>query len=73
MKYSVISCINGNFKIEAECGDNMQQAFTVFHNKCTAFWNAEDVITGMVAVVDENLNVVSNKKEYITHSTQSEE
>jgi hypothetical protein len=27
----------------------------------------------MVAVVDENLNVVSNKKEYITHSAQSEE
>ena len=73
MKYSVISCINGNFKIEAECGDNMQQAFTVFHSKCTAFWNAQDVITGMVAVVDENLNVVSNKKEYITHSAQSEE
>lgn len=73
MYYSVISCINGSFKIEAECGDNMQQAFTVFHSTCTAFWNAQDVITGMVAVVDENLNVVSNKKEYISHKDQTEE
>ena len=67
MKYSVVSCINGNFKVEAECGENKQQAFTVFHTKYTAFWNASDVVTGMVTVLDENLNTVDNKKEFISH------
>lgn len=72
MNYSVISCINGNFKIEAETGENKQQAFTTFHSKCTAFGNASDVITGMVTVVDENLNTVENKKEFIEHPVADE-
>lgn len=67
MKYSIISVVNGNFKIEAEYGENKQGAFVGYHNKCAAFWNASDVISAVVSVIDENQNVVEGKREYIEH------
>ena len=67
MKYSIISCVNGNFKIEAEYGTNKEGAFVGFHDKCKIYWSAQDVISAVVAVVDENLDVVEGKKEYISH------
>ena len=73
MKYSIVSCVNGNFKIEAEYGENLQGALVGFHNKCAAFWNAKDVISAMIMVADEALNVVEGKKEYISHEEPNEE
>lgn len=67
MQYAVISNVNGVFKIESEHGDNLQGAIVAFHNKCAAFWNALDVETAKVEVVDEALNVVDGKSEYISH------
>lgn len=67
MKYSLVTVINGNFKVEAEYQENKQGAFVGFHNKAASLWNAEDVITAMVKVVDENLDCVEGKMEYITH------
>ena len=72
MKYSLISCINGNFKIEAEYGTNKQGAIVGFHDKCKIYWNATDVITGCVCVMDENLDVVEGKVEYISHPAETE-
>lgn len=73
MKYAVISCTNGNFKIESEHGDNLQAAIVNFHNICAAFWNAQDVITAKVEIVDEALNVVDGKSEYIFHDAPEPE
>lgn len=67
MKYSLITVINGNFKVESEHGTNKQGAFVAFHNKAASLWNASDVITAMVKVVDGNLDCVEGKMEYITH------
>ena len=67
MKYSIISSVNGNYKVEAEYGENLQGAIVGFHNKCAAYWNAADVINATVAIVDEGLDVVQNKKEFISH------
>lgn len=67
MKYSLVTVINGNFKVEAEYGEDRQAAFVGFHTKAATLWNAQDVITGMVKVMDENLNCVEGKMEYITH------
>ena len=67
MKYAVISNVNGNFKIESEHGDNLQSAIVAFHNKCAAFWNAPDVETAKVEGVDQSLNVVDGKAEFISH------
>lgn len=67
MKYSVISVINGTFKIEAEYGENLQGAIVFFHQKCGTLWNAEDVENAKVEIVDQNLNVVDGKAETIIH------
>ena len=67
MKYAIISVVNGNFKVEAEYGTNKQGAFVGFHNTCAAFWNESTVKTATVSVVDENLDVVEGKIEYISH------
>jgi hypothetical protein len=67
MKYSLVTVINGNFKVEAEYQENKQGAFVGFHNKAATLWNASDVITAMVKVVDENLDCVEGKMEYINH------
>jgi hypothetical protein len=68
MRYAVISVVNGSFKVETEHGENKQAAFVKFHDLCKIYWNAPDVITCMVKVVDENLDTVEGKMEYITHT-----
>ena len=73
MKYAVISNVNGNFKIESEHGENIQGAIVAFHQICAAFWNAPDVLTAKVEVVDEALNVVDGKSEFISHIEPEEE
>jgi hypothetical protein len=67
MKLAIITCINGNFKVEAEGFTTEQAALVVFHGKCQVFWNAPDVLTGEVAIVDEQLNIYRGFKEYIHH------
>lgn len=58
MNYALITCINGNFKIESEHGSNIEQARTAFYSKCTALSNAPDVIRSKTMVVDEFLQPV---------------
>lgn len=72
MKYAVISVINGNFKIETEHGTDKQAAIVSFHDKCQAFWNAPDVLTGVVMVADENLCTVDGRIEHIQHDAPAE-
>lgn len=38
-----------------------------FHERSKILWNAADVITGEVAIVDEQLDVVEGYKEFISH------
>lgn len=73
MKYAVISNSNGTFKIESEWTDDKQGAFVDFHNKCKVYWNAPDVVKAIVEVVDENLDIVEGKREYITHDVEPNE
>ncbi len=72
MKYSLITVTNGNFSVAGEYGDNKQAAFGAFHNTCAALWNAPDVVTAMVKVMDENLDCVEGKMEYISHITEED-
>ena len=68
MKLSIITVINGNFKVEAEYEQSqLQTAIVFFHNKCASLWNAEDVERATVQIVDENLDVVAGKSETIIH------
>ena len=67
MKLAVIQCSNGSFSIVSEHGEDKRAAIVAFHERSKILWNAADVITGEVAIVDEQLDVVEGYKEYITH------
>lgn len=70
MKYAIIKVINGNFSIHAEGITDLSAAKTNFHGLCQTLWNAPDVITGEVAIMDENLDFVEMYKEFIRHEPQ---
>jgi hypothetical protein len=67
MKYAIIKVVNGNYSIHAEGITSMSSAKTQFHGLCQILWNAPDVTTGAVMIVNENLECVERKKEIITH------
>ena len=67
MKMSIVKCINGNFFIHAEGITDISAAKTQFHGLCQTLWNAPDVLTAEVAILDENLDVVEGYKEFIHH------
>ena len=70
MKYAVIQVINGNYSVYAEGMTDINQAKVSFHGRCQALWNAPDVITGCVAIVDEYLQCVEPYREIINHPEQ---
>lgn len=72
MKLAVIQCVNGNFSVVAEGITTEQAAMTAFHDRCKILWNAADVLTGEVAILDEQLDVYHGCKELIRHEPQPE-
>lgn len=72
MKYAIIKCINGNYSIHAEGITALENAKTNFHGLCQTLWNAPDVLSAHVAIVNEQLDVVEGYKEYIHHEPQPE-
>ena len=67
MIYSIVKCINGHYFIHAEGITDLNNAKVTFHGLCQTLWNAPDVITAEVAIVDEQLDVVEGYKEFIHH------
>lgn len=69
MKYAIIKVINGNFFIHTEGITDEDNAKVQFYGLCQTLWNAPDVITATVEIVDEKLNSlnVGNYKEFISH------
>lgn len=67
MKLAIIKVINGNFFIHAEGITSIESAKTQYHGLCQTLWNASDVISAYVMIVDEQLDVVEGYKEYIHH------
>ena len=67
MKYAIIKCVNGNYQIHAEGITNVASAITQWHELCKILWNAPDVITAEVAIINETLDIVEGYKEYIRH------
>lgn len=68
MKYAIIKVINGNYSVHAEGFTELASAKTSFHGLCQTLWNAPDVITAEVAIVDENLDCAEGYKEFIHHA-----
>ena len=67
MVYSIVKCINGTYAIHAEGYTDISNAKTAFHGLCQTLWNAPDVITAEVAIMDENLNCAEGYREFIHH------
>lgn len=70
MKYAIVKVINGSFFIHAEGMTDLNAAKVAFHGLCQTLWNAQDVEDAMVAIFDENLDVVERYKEHIHHDAE---
>ena len=64
-KFAVIKCVNGNFSIHAEGFTDLAKAKVSFHGLCQSLWNADDVITASVIIVNENFYEVTGFHEVI--------
>ena len=73
MKYAIIKVINGNYFIHAEGITSIESAKTQFHGLCQTLWNASDVISAYVEIVDEQLDCVEGYKEFIHHDVPNAE
>ena len=67
MKYAIIKVINGNYFVHAEGITVLENAKTQFHGLCQTLWNASEVLSAHVMIVDENLDCVEDYKEFIHH------
>lgn len=72
MKYAIVKVINGNYSIHAEGITDLASAKTQFHGLCQTLWNAPDVITAEVKIMDENLDCVEGYTEFISHHVEAE-
>ena len=68
MKYAIAKVINGNFSIDSEWNNNLNGAKVKFHTVCQTLWNAPDVLSAYVMIVDEQLDCVEGYKEFIHHA-----
>ena len=73
MKYAILKCINGNYFIHAEGITDIDKAKAQYHGLCQTLWNAPDVVTATVMIADENLYMVGDYKEEISHVQPTEE
>ena len=51
--YAIVKVVNGSFAIAAEGIKDLTNAITQFHGICQTLWNAPDVKTGSVKLIDE--------------------
>ena len=71
MKYAIIKCSNGSFTIDSEWSD-LTKAKVQFHAVCQTLWNAPDVVSAKVLLVDERLICIDDCHEFIHHETETE-
>lgn len=69
MKYAIVKCINGNYAIHSEGIITVEAAKTQFHGLCQTLWNAPDVISASVMILNENFEIVEGYVEHIHHET----
>ena len=72
MKYAIVEVVNGNYFVRAEGITDLATAKKQFHGRCQALWDAPDVLSATVKIMDERLDRVEGYQELITHEPQSE-
>lgn len=73
MKFAIIKVINGNYFIHAEGIDSIDSAKAQFHGLCQTLWNATDVTTATVTIVNEKLDAAEGYTEFISHAPATDE
>lgn len=68
-KYSVVKCVNNNFIIASEHSD-LQSAIVSYHGECRSLWNAPDVETATVTILDNKLRTINGYHEIIEHTVE---
>ena len=56
--YSVIKSVNNNTSEIVTQSESFKTAVVNYHEQLKIHWNADDVIIGYIAIVDESLSVV---------------
>ena len=67
MKYAVVKVSNGSYAIHSEGWTDLEKAKINFADIWKTLLDASDVNTACIAIVDENLDVVEDYKECISH------
>ena len=71
-KFAVIKCVNGNFSVHAEGFTDLAKAKVSYHGLCQMLWNADDVITASVIIVNEDFYPVTGYHEVIEKAVPEE-
>ena len=64
-KYDVVQKVNGNLVVRSTWVDDKTGAKQDFHNVCKNLYADKDTTNGVVAILDDNLDVVDGHKEFI--------
>ena len=68
MKYYVIYVSNGAIQVDKITEwDDISKAKAKFHSVCNALWSEKTVLKASVVILDEQLDIVEDYKEFITH------
>ena len=71
--FAVVTVINGHYEVKSEWAeDKLDKARMAFHEMCRNLWNAPDVASAVVRLVDRNFQTFTNYVEFIGHETDSE-
>ena len=65
MTYDVVQKISGNIVVVSSWTDNLNGAKQAFHERCKLLYADTETTSGVVAILDDNLDVVEGKKEFI--------
>ena len=65
MTYDVIQKVNGNIVVKSSWKDNKASAKQAFHDVCKLLYADADVTSGVVAILDDNFDVLEGCKEFI--------
>lgn len=64
-KYDVVQKVDGNLVVKSTWVDDKNAAKQAFHDVCKVLYADKDTTKGVVAILDDNLDVVDGKREFI--------
>lgn len=64
-KYDVVQKVDGNIVVVSTWTDNKNGAYQAFHERCKLLYADAATTSGVVAILDDNLEVLDGKKEFI--------